>query len=354
MPKLNIEYQSLFKYLVSKDIPFARKINNFLYSDQYYKENTSRYIPFGRTDEDKVPLYQQFLGGLQPLADMLKDFVDTFKPYKIYSHTKRDAIQPFSGALNIAKGVGTLVITPLVFLINIIRYLYLSISELLCPTLHRKTHLQKYREKCCLVGPKEKSTSDHIKEAAYMFLHNIFLNFVRTVSWLLEGALNIIRGITQIIAAPLVWLIKIPVRSAITAINGFQAIENNTGIIKLINEAIRVIKKSPIVDHIEPNKRLDNRLLQYDYYNKASDKDKLASTYVIHIMKELHRKFTKSYNRGQKTNIIADEEAKTYRMVKDTKSPTHALEYLMLFRNPDSIIKNLSEETSSTQCSCYK
>jgi len=355
MPKLNREYRSLFEYLVSKDIPFVRKINNVLYSDQYYKENTSRYLPFGRTHEDKIPLYQQLLGGIQPLADIFKDFVDTFKPYKIYSHIKRDAMQPLSGALNIAKGVGTLIITSLVFLINIIRYLYFSISELVCPTPPRKTYFQKYREECCLVSPKEKSTSDHIKEISWMFLHSIFLNLVRTVSWLLEGILNIIRGITQIIAAPLVWLIKIPVRSAITAINGFQEIEKNTGIIRLINEAISVIKESPIIGYIEPNKKLDNRLHQYDYYDKLPDKNKLASNYVIHIVKEIHRKFNKSYNRGQKTNILTDEESKTYRKVKSVvATPTTALAYLMLFRSSDSIIKNLSYEPSNTRCSFCK
>ena len=97
---------------------------------------------------------------------------------------------------------------------------------------------------------------------------------------------------------------------------------------------------------------MDNRLLQYEYYNKAPNNDKLAITCAIHIVEELHRKFTKSYNRGQK-NIISDQKAKAYRMVKDTERPTDALMYLMLFRSPDSIIKNPSEEVFSIKCSFF-
>lgn len=204
MSKINRGYQSLFEYLADRDFPLMRWIDQTLYADEV-KRLKNPSMPYGRRWNPKpYDDNQQIIGSFQPLADMLKDTVDTFKPYKSAYQIKQDFRQPIRGLGNIVRGVANLVGAPLVFIGNTFRYLFFSHS------------LQD-------------------------FSYNMRLNFLRSSSWLLDGISSLIRGITQIATTPLTWLIKMPLRGLITLFKGRPNFENGSGVRRLIREGNEAI-----------------------------------------------------------------------------------------------------------------
>ena len=53
-----------------------------------------------------------------------------------------------------------------------------------------------------------------------IFTMKMNLNILKTVGGIADGLSNIIRGVTQILATPLTWFLKIPLRGTITLIKG--------------------------------------------------------------------------------------------------------------------------------------
>lgn len=244
MPKINKGYQSLFEYFVYKDYPLARWLDARLYPDENSRLRYISEAPYGQRWNPNPHSGQQILGGLQPLADIAKDFIDTFKPYKAGYHAGRDFLQPLRGVGNIAKGAANLLLSPLLFVANTIRYALTS-------------------------GSLEN------------FASNMGLNARRTTGWLLDGVSSLVRGLTQIAATPLTWLIKMPLRGLITAIKGAPKIEQNRGIQRLVSTGINAVNDSDVVT-------------------------------VDCVRHELHRKFAKAIKRGQKSNITPAQEEKLF------------------------------------------
>ncbi len=139
----------------------------------------------------------QMKGAFQPLRDMLKDVVDTFKPYRSVWFVKRDARQPIDGLENILKGIFELIVSPLLFL--------------LCPIYY---------------AFRAESLKDYGAKVGTLWLQSL--------SWFIHGVLSVLRGATQIAATPLTWLIKIPLRGLNTLIRSLLeesfAVENNPGV----------------------------------------------------------------------------------------------------------------------------
>tara|TARA_R110002126_G_scaffold273866_1_gene418653 strand:- start:195669 stop:196586 length:918 start_codon:yes stop_codon:yes gene_type:complete len=231
----------LVEYLVIKNFPFARSF----YERFYPKENLqlkgySKYFPSYRKPWEPNFPFNQIPGGLEPVLGMIKDFVDTFKPYKSWHYVGRDIIQPLKGIGNIAKGLANIIGSILLFFSNTIRYALISGNY-------------------------------------YHFKKNMFLNFNRTTSWLLDGISSLVRGITQVIATPLTWLIKIPLRGLITAIEGVRTLEEDPSIQRLVTEGKEAIQ--------------DSKIAQIDC-----------------IRHELHRKFIKAMDNGRSTSISSHIE----------------------------------------------
>lgn len=301
MPKINQGYQSLFEYLVHKDFPLARRLDEYFYPDENGRLKYSSSAPYGRRWNSAPYAGQQILGGLQPLADMYKDLIDTFKPYKTSYHFKRDLLQPISGIGNLFKGVATVVGAFCLFLGNTIRYAFVSGS-------------------------------------LANFLDNMGVNCKRTGAWLLDGITNIIRGITQIAATPLTWILKIPCRGLITAIKGQPLIEQNQGIQRLVTKG---------KTEAENGAPLDLDCIRY----------------------ELNRKFQKSSNRGQSTNIPFAKEntlfkAQYFKYGRNYEYPLRedrkqaALQYIGLFskdanEQSRSITSDPVESCSYTSMEAY-
>ncbi|HVY53078.1 MAG TPA: hypothetical protein VHA13_00985, partial [Gammaproteobacteria bacterium] len=120
---------------------------------------------------------------------MLDDLMDTFDAYpkEAPSSMKRENWQPIIGAENAVLGAMTLVI-----LGGIAMPLYFFINLLMTPR-----YLTRWE-----------SLKEHLE-----FIANLLFSWPLT---LLEGCAGILRGLTQIAATPLTWLIKKPLRYFLT------------------------------------------------------------------------------------------------------------------------------------------
>ncbi len=237
MKKINGGYASLFEYLVKQKYSFARSIKKAL-----YPPSPDYQIPFSYPRYNTNPrnwVIDQYLGALQPFNEMLHDVEYTFKPYSTEHEKSKDTWQILRGLINIFHGLASLLLTPIAFT----WFLFRDISH-------------------------SKSFSN--------FMYNCGLNFVRSSSWIIDGVARMIRGSTQIIAAPLI-LFKIPLRIIITKIKG-----------------------SPDINQNEEIRRL------YEIGNNLKESDKPDEMLSVSYL--LHRKFQKCRTRGQPTNINVENE----------------------------------------------
>jgi hypothetical protein len=164
---------------------------------------------------------------------MVTDFQDTFRPYQTKKDIVMDLIQPICGVGNILKGITSIILIPFLFIGNTIRYAFIS-----------------------------KSLSE--------FGHNMFLNLIRSTSWVIDGLLSILRGALQIASSPLTWLIRMPLRGIITATNGWMDLSETEVVDRLVNHCIRTI---------------------YTYNPKIlnSDTTKILKTIVTRLSEELSK-----------------------------------------------------------------
>jgi len=266
MPKIDTGYTSLFDYLLKEKFPFSEWFKDRFYSDSYKDEsyfdlplmntynNNKKRRRWSPAPNSKV---QQILGGLQPIADIGKDFVDTFKPYKARYHAQRDFLQPIRGVGNIAKGVANLIVG----VIGIIGV------PLLFPLISFENDRDKLR-------------------------NNLSLTF----SWYLDGISSIVRGVTQVITTPLTWFIKMPLRGLITAIKGrTPLIEENQGIQLLVKKGDALLKVA-----------------------QREAEEVTEAEYADSIRYELYRKYKKADSRKQATQI---DEKTLNELLNDNSNP---------------------------------
>jgi hypothetical protein len=229
MQRLNRRYQSFPAYLRLK-IWGTNASRDTLASQLWEKDYSYLHDtePFG-------PDSGLFIGSLQPLADIVKDVVDTVKPYKGTYQIKRDAMQPLYGLMNMGAALLTLIGAPIAFLVNIVRYSFYP---------------------------------DTFKE-------NMQLNVVRTLSWLIDSVTTAVRGVTQLVATPLTWLLKMPLRGIITMMTDKSNIEDTNSIQKL------VIRGEEI----------------------ASSDDPEGGYHMDVVLKAIHIKYIRGVSRNQPTGI---------------------------------------------------
>ena len=277
MKKINGGYQSLFEYLVHKDFPFARTIDAKLYPTENSTLRYTNTAPYARryNETPKGHWTDQFIGTLQPIASMANDFQYTFKPYKSVRDVLIDVLQPVRGVVNILRGIANLVVAPIFLLGNTVRYALISGSF-------------------------------------SNFSSNMKLNLGRSTSWFIDGLSTLIRGTTQIIASPLTWALRIPLRGIITGIKGTPDISENEAIQRLVDQGNQAIE----------------------------DKDGYTMDCIRH---RLHEEYQKSLSRGQVSEISSPQEEGAfntmyfkygrnwvYPMQEDAQSSS--LTYLSLFR----------------------
>ncbi len=308
--RINRSYYSFLEYLMRKRFPFAEKFYQYFCPEDYAwsKLNGDYFYSRGRWDLDAFPEVPasvpwvrlwQVLGGLQPIVDVGKDFIDTFKPYKSIYHIKRDFMQPISGIGNIAKGIVNLIGAPIYFVFELVNWNIVS------------------------------STPLNLYTAAWFG--------VRALSWLLEGAFSLARGITQIAATPLTWFIKMPVRELVTLIKGAPKMEENKGIQRLVADGKRAIEEIKALESTVAvgEKNLDDRAKELKIgatkeqkmgpsddgwqllpvppsHVIACKKMSNANNRLDFIRHELHRKSMKVRNRGQLVSFTSDQERRFF------------------------------------------
>lgn len=253
--KLNVTYTSLYD-LLCEFIPFVKKFDQKLGFEKDYNEGIQgRLFPFGLdrstlnnniNDSALMELKSQMWGGIQPLADAVKDGVDTFKFYKGPYQFKRDLLQPINGLGNIFKGLAILVF-----------FIPCTIIVPICFLLREHDDSTK-----CLSD----TFYGRVLQSAVIIL----------LSWPVDAISSIVRGITQIAFTPLTYLVKIPLRMLITyyAKPEDLVIEKNKGIVRLLGAARTIIRGQ-----------------------------KFKAEQALGIVQELNEKFLKAQSRGQKTSM---------------------------------------------------
>lgn len=261
----NRGYISLFDYLTSeRRFPTLYKLRNEIFGQEDYLKTS----PFKGKWNSNPHSSQQFLGAVQPFVDMYKDFVATVQPYKSHHYLTMDIIQAPRGIKNIVKGLINLVLSPVIFMINTGRYIYNSIN-IKDQILETAVGPQKY-------GDLNLPTSRVIKDSFRFFGHNMKINAKRTLSWLIEGAANVIRGTTQIFTAPFA-LMRIALRETIGTYEDPPRIEQRQSMQKLVKQG----------------------------HDALAGKDIQTFNCVTH---ELHRKFQSSKDKYQPSNITSQAE----------------------------------------------
>jgi hypothetical protein len=210
----------------------------------------------------EVPGYAKgfSLAPFQPFLNMGKDLVDTFKPYKGFYQSTSDFLQPAKGLKNIVGGL-----MGLAFCFALMIPLIL-IAELFFVLLTFVTVL--------FTG----GTSRHQRDMLFLTLASLGIS----ASWIAESAITILRGVTQIAAAPLTWFIKMPLRGIITLFTGVPDVEDS----KVIN---RLARKGQNCLDTDPEAR------------------EMAG-----VINAVHAKFICAVNKGQGTKLDVEREKATY------------------------------------------
>lgn len=280
MKKLDRNYISFFEYISSRvlgrdphpDQPKTYSFHGYRYYDGSIED---RLILDQKGDIDPVnpegvildsiyPRYQ-LLGAFKPLSRMAKDFIDTFKPYNTSKKLLLDLTQPFRGIKNILKGI-----------------ISLAAGSLLISLM--------------LVG------------MPFIFWYKPYTTrMVYPLSWMIEGVGNVLRGITQVLATPLM-LFKIPLRGLLAYRNEKQVAEKKPEIVRLANEAKGLLADNNNVTEATP-------LLEKNKFKKQiknENKRILLARKLAPLLFEIQRKYEKSVANGWKTELSKENVKKAY------------------------------------------
>jgi hypothetical protein len=332
MITINKNYFRAFGWL--RNYPLVGLVRNYFYPEEVVREDTIRTVPdsYKLNYINKRSRFRQLLGSFQPVADIAKDFIDTFKPYKSRFHIKRDFLQPWWGTVNIVKGVVTIVAAP--FFVLFVGYQILSAS--------------KFKG---------------------MRLRVLVNNLVNPISWIIEGVLNIVRGFTQLITTPVTWLVKMPFRGILTAIMGTPTIEQNLGMRNLVK--IGKLNLEQAVESHEQKEEAGKALTQpmlpkaqfyREFFLNRTGEAMSEAQLADCVRYEIHRKYLKSLLRGQPTFINDDRErrlfeAQNYQRYSEypagpirTDRATAGLQYLGLFSTDRKAQAAILTEPEVTTC----
>ncbi len=168
-----------------------------------------------------------------PLTSIGKDFVDTFKPYKTNRHWRYDALQPLYGVGHIL--IGSMFLLTALFMMLMaaggifgtiaVAYAYplVLIGILALPVLIDLGSIFIAGKAIgCVVGVLGELKGE-VVEKTMMFIFT------------LSGFPILIRGISQVATTPLTWLLKIPLRLILTEAYGYQKIEEDRGVNRLVD-----------------------------------------------------------------------------------------------------------------------
>lgn len=252
-------------------------------------------------------LTTQMQGAFQPLADMHKDLVNTVQPYRLGESALKDAAKPFYGIANCLKGIAYLIAVIPLFLFNLIACIFVSKNP------------KDWAYKAFVVGGN------------------------LAISWLIDGLLSLVQGVTRIAAAPLNWFVKMPLRGLIRAYyyfnddpqtKKFLLAENRPSIQALVTEAK------------EWNEKADD--------NWTSNENLTCNS----LQEKIFEKYKKSILKGEPSSLNQEKVERTYNRqhlytpddteIKKTSIKDWRKQYFALFQ-PDPMLKEESENKEQTE-----
>lgn len=296
MPKFK-PYESPFEYL-------SKKIRPLKYlADFYYKINKfdDPSITFGKDPRD--PLRPYFLGGFNPVLSIGKDSVDTFKPYKSNFYFFRDLIQPFRGLGNIVKSIFNLVISPLLFVANTLKYLCLGIAQ----------------------------------RSFFLFSENMKMNIAKSSGGFLEGITSLLRGLGQVVTTPATWFLRIPLRAIITRVKGMPTLvesqkNNAEKTIAMVNKEGKNIEDTIAIDRKIPSfytktlkALIRGQKLGADY-QEVEEKFHACTQFTEKHLNDKGAQAIKSYG-------VALKDSYDYNVIDNKESRRLAISFLSIFSN---------------------
>lgn len=266
MKKINRIYYSLPGLLgITKkiqDAPDGYTIDGFHYHDG---SDIDRVIlARGIAYYDIFPK-RQFLGAFYNFAKMRKALIESIEPYHSFGKLKRDLLQPVYGVLNIFKGVAILA------------------ASIIAAALW-----------CVLLPLTCVFTACLLPLGASALTVSFYPKILYPITWAIEGVATVVRGVAQVVCAPLVYIFKMPIRGLMNLFAPKKYAEDKPEIQRLVTEL-----KSKM-GSFEPVSKIKESLSDFN-----STERQAAS-----LLFEINRKYTKSVKDGWKTrNNVAEYQA---------------------------------------------
>lgn len=148
-----------------------------------------------------------------------------------------------------------------------------------------------------------------------------------SATWLIDGVTSIVRGVSQILTTPLTWFIKLPVRVGVTFFKGKPYIRENEEIQRLLH-----LGKLELVN---------------DLKNDSVVSDTIDS--INAISHRLHEEYQKAEARGQPSDITADIEQNRFVTATQPRQNKEAFAiYLCLFSEDIATVNEYRQSATLT------
>lgn len=235
---------------------------------------------------------------LQPIADMYKDFIDTFKPYKTDYYRRRDWYQPLHGIKNIVNGA-------LDFMTNLVFALIGLIDTLLGGAF--SIIALPITLICCTFSETARELFFPLL-AASIAKPIGYLAFITTS--LLEPIVRMFRGLTQLTFFIPAYIFKKSIRHYLTpqGYTGMEKAEDN----KTIKMFVKMLTDLSVKEAKESSSKGSVTSLTSQRLSKA---------FMLHT---IHFKYAKGLGKEKDTAIDNGEEQRLYELF--TKAKANAIE----------------------------
>jgi len=191
---------------------------------------------------------------LDPYRNMWKDLKRTVKRYKTGYHMARDAFSVIEALINLVLGLVHIALAPLIFVVGVILSMPYSIYLMLHgegktepnPLLEENDAVKE------LIGDEEVHVEGGFKAAAQQLFIENGKRLGLALAYMFHGVNLVVRGATQALAYPLT-LVKIALRSLMTALWGWQTFHENPSVQRLANQGMQSILDNKGNERFERN-----------------------------------------------------------------------------------------------------
>jgi len=255
------------------------------------------YLFGGKSVRLEVTNWGQFKGAFQPFVDII-DYFQTFaSPYKhqkyevgfdgIKGDYAKDAAQPARGAVNILKGIRDLMLV-----------VGMPLIKGIVGAVNRSN------------GIEEPKDSKHEVKANAAVLG---------LSFVIHALGTICKGAFQLATTPITWLVKMPLRYAMTKWKGHAGFGENEEVQELVKEGMRMEKEKAAMTEVPESSNVNQQLdrLSDIYNSKLTQGMALGQPMTQSEGLWISEINTNSYSRGNEPRTFTDLDKK-YSIIKST------------------------------------